>query len=427
MPRPVLAGTIFVVVVALAAAGIAIPLIARDGDSPPASGPAGAASSTPPVAATASPPGVATAVPRNVRYQRAFAGLPILERPVAMLEVPGEGTMLVALQDGRILAFARDDPANVATVLDQRSRTSRSGEEEGLLSIALDPDFGNNGYLYAYYSATPGERRTVLSRFETRGEGTALRADAGSEVVLLTVPQPFSNHKGGTILFDRDGLLYLSLGDGGSGGDPNGNGQDISRNLLGSIIRIDVRGATAAQPYRVPADNPFAGASAAKGETWAFGFRNPWRMSFDRATGALWVADVGEGAREEIDLVRRGGNYGWNVREGTECFRPASGCASEGLVPPVAEYETRANGCAITGGYVYRGRAFSAMQGVYFYADYCSGRLWGLLAAPAYEGGYGQPTQILSEGPMVASFAEDNAGELYALAFDGRIYRLVAE
>ncbi len=343
-----------------------------------------------------------------------------------MVEVPGQGRMLVALQDGRILSFVNDASANsVETVFDHRARTSRDGNEEGLLGIALDPAFGNNGYLYAYYSAQGGSRRTLLSRFSTSGEGAALRAEPASELLILEVPQPFSNHNGGALAFGPDGMLYLGLGDGGSAGDPKGNGQDVKNNLLGSIIRIDVRGATKAKPYAIPPDNPYAASpGGAKPETWAYGLRNPWRFSFDRETGRLWAGDVGQDAREEIDIVERGLNYGWNVMEGFTCFKPSTGCSQTGLTLPVVDYERDAGACSVTGGYVYRGEALPALRGWYVYADFCNGSVWAFNSAGATHGSRPPVTQLRARGPNIASFAEDSAGELYILAFDGKIYRL---
>jgi glucose/arabinose dehydrogenase len=342
-----------------------------------------------------------------------------------MLEVPGQSTMLLALQEGRILAFSNDPSASsFGTVVDQSARTSRDGNEEGLLGVALDPAFASNHHLYVYYSAKPGDRRTVLSRLTLTGSGTGLRADASSELVILTVAQPYSNHKGGQLAFGPDGMLYLGLGDGGSAGDPKGNGQDLKNNLLGSIIRIDVRGATAARPYVIPSDNPFAGATdGTRGETWAYGLRNPWRFAFDRVTGVLIAGDVGQGDREEVNVVLPGKNYGWNVMEGSACYRRAS-CDSSGLTPPVFDYDHSNGNCSITGGFVYRGQSLAAtMGGSYVFADHCSGKLW--VIADIANGGE-REIDLPPKLPHVTSFAEDARGELYALTLDGAIYRLVA-
>jgi len=374
------------------------------------------------------PPPLPTTAPARPRTPPAIAVVPAFpslerfERPVAMAEVPGEGVMLLATQGGQVFVFeAREDVSQTSVALDWRSRTRREGNEEGLLGLALDPAFEERRAVYLYYTASDGPRRSVVSRFTARGRGTSLRIDPGSEQVILEVPQPYSNHNGGAIAFGPDGMLYIALGDGGGQGDPQGNGQNVGT-LLGSILRIDVRGL----PYHVPPDNPFVGKAGARGEIWAYGFRNPWRFSFDRATGTMWAGDVGQNSWEEVDIVRRGRNYGWNVMEGRACFRPPQGCHSEGLEPPVAVYPTRDGNCAVTGGYVYRGRALPALQGFYVFADYCSGRLWALDADAAESGTEVDAALLLDTSLAIASFAEDLAGEVYLLAFDGRIYRLAA-
>lgn len=393
--------------------------------TPTASATASATPGTTP-GTTATPPASVTppvTVPSSITYEDAFPQLPDLDRPIAMVEAPG-GILLVALQDGRIVSFPKDDdPGETTVVHDQRDRTSRGGNEEGLLGMALDPAFDANGYLYLYYSAASGARHSVLSRFETTGAGADLRVDAGSELELLSVPQPYSNHNGGQLAFGPDGMLYLALGDGGSGGDPQGNGQDLTRNLLGAILRLDVRQASEAEPYRIPADNPFAGDATANGETWAYGLRNPWRFSFDRETGDLWAGDVGQGEIEEIDLIQRGGNYGWSIMEGSSCY-DASSCDRQGLVLPVAEYDHSGGNCSVTGGFVYRGSAVPALRGAYVYADFCSGATWGFDASAAAAGEAVEPVRFDESGPPVSSFAQDADGELYLLAFDGRIYRI---
>jgi glucose/arabinose dehydrogenase len=255
----------------------------------------------------------------------------------------------------------------------------------------------------------------VVSRFVAAADGTA-----AGEVRLLEVPQPFPNHKGGQLAFGPDGFLYVGLGDGGSGNDPMGNGQNLGA-LLGKVLRLDVSGGASA-PYRVPADNPFAGREGARGEIWAYGLRNPWRFSFDPATGQLWLGDVGQNEREEVNIVTRGGNYGWGVMEGTGCLGQRA-CDREGKILPVKEYETGQN-CSITGGFVYRGSAIPALRGAYVYADYCSGRIWAL----RYDGSSLTADAELIDAPlMISSFARDNAGELYVLAHgdNGGIFKIV--
>ncbi len=382
----------------------------------------------PTATAAASPAasGTTPAMP-EVTFSEAFPRLPKLERPTNMVGIAG-GWMVVTLQDGRVVSFPDDPSASeLTTMLDFRSKVSREGNEEGLLGIAF-PSHASNGDVYLYYSAKGGERRTVLSAFRLTGDSHTpgnMRIDAGSEQILLTIPQPYSNHKGGQLAFGPDGMLYLGLGDGGSGGDPNGNGQDLQNNLLGSILRIDVRGG-AGTPYSVPSDNPFASSpNGAKPETWIYGLRNPWRFSFDTATGLLWIGDVGQGDWEEIDRVEHGGgNYGWNIMEGFHCFKPGSGCNQQGLELPVVEYGHDNGRCSVTGGYVYRGQAAPSLRGWYVYGDYCSGEIWGI-PATSTPGSRPEPILLANTGKQIPTFAQAGASnELYFLSFDGRIYEV---
>ena len=351
--------------------------------------------------------------PPQVRLERAL-GTQRFQRPVELAVYPG-GRFVLADQGGLVTLLTPGDPeeaAGEATLLDLRGRVLTDGTEEGFLSVALDPEFEANGYLYAYYSmANP--RRTVLSRFEVEGDV----ADPATELIILEVEQPYANHNGGAIRFGPDGLLYLGLGDGGSGGDPLGNGQNPGT-LLGSIIRIDVRGATAEQPYTVPADNPGQSIEGARPEVYAYGLRNPWRMSFDPATDALWAGDVGQNNIEEVDVIQPGGNYGWNILEGSVCYEPAANCSGAGTILPLAEY-THDDGCSVTGGVVYRGEAIPGLQGYYLYGDFCSGTLWALDT-----GGGSQPVLLLNTSLRLSSFAVDEAGEVYLLGFDNVLHRL---
>lgn len=367
-------------------------------------------------------PGTTPAVrrPPPVTLEPAFPMLRRFDRPTAMVEVPGQGIFLLTTQDGEVYVFEhRRDVGEASLALDWRRHTRRQGNEEGLLGIALDPAFAENRFVYLSYIAAQGERRSVISRFRALGSGAALRLDPASEQVVLEVPQPYSNHNGGQIVFGPDGMLYIGLGDGGSQGDPHGHGQNVGT-LLGSILRIDVR----QLPYSIPPDNPFVGRAGARGELWAYGFRNPWRFSFDRETGALWAGDVGQNAWEEVDLVRRGANYGWSVMEGPACYRPPSGCDQAGLERPVAAYPLREGNCAVTGGFVYRGSRFPTLRGFYLFADFCSGRIWALDADAVAAGLPVEATVVATTGLGISSFAEDTSGELYALAFDGRVYRV---
>ena len=329
------------------------------------------------------------------------------DRPIELLPYTA-GRWLVGEQDGRVLLLSAQG-ADLGTLVD--IPVSRAGNEEGLLSLALDPDFPARPYLYAYYSAASGQRRTVLSRFEVAGDAIA----PSSELVLLEIAQPFGNHNGGAVRFGPDGLLYLGVGDGGSGGDPQGHGQNLAT-LLGTVLRLDVASAGPGSPYAVPPSNPFVGAAGARDEIWAYGLRNPWRMAFDTATGELWLGDVGQGDVEEVDVVRSGGNYGWNRLEGRDCFDPPSGCSSAGTVLPVATYRHDL-GCSITGGVVSRGTAIDHLAGHYVYGDFCSGRIW---AVPT---GGGSPVQIARTG-SIASFATGPDAAIYVLTFGDPIQRV---
>ncbi len=335
-------------------------------------------------------------------------------RPVELGSYLG-GRFFVAEQDGEVLLLDADG-VEQGVLLDIRSRVSRRGTEEGLLSVALDPTFEASGRLWVYYSVAGGQRRTRLSRF-TVDPPSSLSADPDSELVVLEVEQPFANHNGGAIRFGPDGMLYLGLGDGGGRGDRLGNGQNPAT-LLGTIIRIDVREASEEQPYRVPADNPLVAVPGARPEIWAYGFRNPWRMAFDPATGALWVADVGQNEVEEIDVVEPGGNYGWNRIEGDRCYPSGGQCDVADTVPPVATYR-HDEGCSVSGGFVYRGEGVPSLYGSYVYGDFCSGRIWALPADLS-----SGPVLIAESGRRIAAFGQWG-GELYVLAFDAPVLRIV--
>ena len=325
--------------------------------------------------------------------------------------------VFVADQGGHILVL-HPDADEAAELLDISDHVSRQGNEEGLLSVALDPSFGETGYLWVYYSASGVPRMSRLSRF-TVDPSDPLRVLPGSELVIIEVEQPYSNHNGGAVRFGPDGMLYLGYGDGGSGGDPRGHGQNLAT-LLGTVIRIDVRFASQAAPYAIPSGNPFLHVVGARPEIWAYGLRNPWRMAFDPETGALWVGDVGQREIEEIDRIEPGDNYGWNRLEGTRCFEPEQGCDSTGTVLPVAEYAHNL-GCSVTGGVVYRGEAIPALVGHYLFGDFCSGRIWAL----PLDGG--AVVEVAVSPRPVASFGTDADGEVYVLTFGGAVLRIVAE
>ena len=325
----------------------------------------------------------------------------------------------VTEQTGRIMSFSIGPEASAAAVyLDIRDRVNKGGNEGGLLGLAFDPEFDSNGHFYVYYSATR-PRRSMVSRF-TAATSSAAMAQPDSELVVMEIPQPFSNHNGGQLAFGPDGMLYISLGDGGAGGDPRGNGQNLS-SLLGSILRIDVSGLGPEERYRVPPDNPFVGIQGARDEIWAYGLRNPWRFSFDRKNGDLWTGDVGQNAFEEVDLVSRGGNYGWNILEGAHCFSPRTGCDPSGTILPVIEYGAD-KGCSVIGGYVYRGTRIPSLAGAYLYGDFCSGEIHGVRQE---NGEVVEHELLVDSGLMITSFGEGEDGEIYVLSQDGSIYRLI--
>ena len=350
---------------------------------------------------------------RELGVLEAFPGLSF-DRPVAVI-FPDDGANqgFVVEQPGRIVALNSGN--DVSIFLDIRDRVRDRGEEEGLLGLAFDPNYESNGFLYVYYTAD-GPRRSVISRFSADpGGGTA---DPGTETLVLEVEQPYANHNGGQIVFGPDDFLYVGLGDGGSAGDPKRNGQNPAT-LLGSILRLDVSALDSTGSYAIPADNPFVGARDARPEIWAYGLRNPWRFTFDRETGDLWAADVGQNKLEEVDLIRPSLNYGWNIMEGDECY-PRS-CDKRGLELPVAVYG-RDGGCSITGGYVYRGSRIPSLYGAYVYGDFCSGKIW----AFRYDGSrVTESIQVADTKIRISSFGEDMEGELYILDLEGGIYRFV--
>ena len=352
--------------------------------------------------------------------ERAFPALSFSRMTSLTYADDGSDRLFVTLQPGRIMVFPNDQGVKEAAVfLDIRARVSDRGNEEGLLGLAFDPDYATNGYFYVYYSAA-GPRRSVLSRFSASADDP-MAADSDSERIVLEVPQPFSNHNGGQIVFGPDGYLYIGLGDGGRADDPFGNGQNRST-LLGTILRIDVSGIDADGTYAIPTDNPFVGeGGGAREEIWAYGLRNPWRFSIDPETGDLWAADVGQDRYEEIDIIRPGLNYGWNVMEGAHCFQPSRSCDRDGLEMPVVEYG-HDSGCSVTGGYVYRGSRLPSLDGAYVYGDFCSGRIWAL----RHDGvSMTEHLELVDSRLRISSFGVDQSAELYILAFDEKIYRLV--
>lgn len=380
-------------------------------EATPTPSPASTATVTASAVRPGSVPAPAAGPPRTLTLQPALGGRRF-ERPTEVGAYPG-GRMFVAEQAGTIEVFAADGTSH-GVLLDIRSQVSRAGNEEGFLGVAFAPGYPGTPHVFVYYSVAGGERRTRLARFEVERD----RALPGSELVILEQPQPFSNHKGGALRFGPDGMLYVGLGDGGSQGDPSNRAQDLGQ-WLGKVLRLDVRYPRVGRTWDVLPDNPFVGRADARPEVWAYGFRNPWRISFDPATGALWAADVGQNNVEEIDVVERGANLGWRRFEGNDCYRGPCEDRS-GLTFPVATY-THAEGCSVTGGVVYRGRAVPALVGWYLYADYCSGRVW---AVPSSGGA---PVALLGQGGArsVTSFGTDEVGEVYLAVQGGAVLRVV--
>lgn len=353
----------------------------------------------------------------GARLQEVATGLSV---PLYLTAPAGDARLFIVEKTGGI-RIVKDGALLPDPFLDLSAKVS-SGSEQGLLGLAFDPEYATNGRFVVHYTDLAGN--TVLSRFQVSVDPD--RADPASEQLILAAIQPASNHNGGQVSFGPDGFLYLGLGDGGSSGDPEGRGQGLS-DLLGSILRVDVR---TGDPYTVPADNPFTGNPAARPEVWSYGLRNPWRFSFDRGNGDLYIADVGQNQVEEIDVSTsadgggRGVNYGWSIMEGSRCFR-GSACDQTGLTLPVLEY-THQEGCSVTGGYVYRGSAIPELQGHYFYADFCEGWVRSFrYSAGTVTDETSWPT--LRPGGPIVSFGEDSNGELYMLQAGGGVFRIVPE
>jgi len=373
----------------------------------------------------------------TVSVQRVFPNLTFQE-PVAMLQAPGDNTRWFVLEKPGLIRVFDNSPtvATTQVLLDIRDRVLQLGQSEaGLLGLAFHPNFATNGRAYVNY--TDRSTRSITSEFTSPDGGLTLNPNP--ERVLLTVNKPADNHNGGQLAFDQDGFLRIGLGDGGGGGDPQENAQNTQR-LLGKMLRIDVNSQPGGAPYAIPPDNPFGinprcnvnGTGTQNcPEIYAIGLRNPWRWSFDRQTGQQWVGDVGQGSFEEIDIIERGGNYGWDIREGAHCFEPPSGCQTAGLIDPVAEYG-RTMGFSIIGGHVYRGTQTTELFGRYIFADFGSGMIASLTPGaggtltitPHVQPGTappGAPGQL-----SISAFGEANNGELHVVDFvRGHIYRLV--
>ena len=326
----------------------------------------------------------------------------------------GSNRLFVVEQRGVIQTFENNANAETKSVfLDLMSRVS-SGGEMGLLGLAFHPDFKNNGLFFVNYTRNSPRRQTVISRFKANGQ----TADPSSEAILLTFDQPYTNHKGGQISFGGDGFLYIATGDGGSSGDPQNYAQNRA-SLLGKMLRIDVN-TTNKGNYGIPKDNPYtANTQGFSEEIFAFGLRNPWRFSFDSVTKDLWTGDVGQNKVEEIDIITKGGNYGWKVKEGNDCY--SGDCSRADLIAPVWSYINGAEGRSVTGGVVYRGKKFADLVGKYFCGDYISGKIWVL----TYDGKTVTKNEVITNVGAVSAFGQDANGEIYILNYSsGKIYTL---
>jgi glucose/arabinose dehydrogenase len=316
----------------------------------------------------------------------------------------------VVEQGGRIVILTGGQ-LNTSPFLDIGEKLSTGGER-GLLGLAFHPRYSTNGRFFVNYTRAE-DGATVIAEYRVSPDRDKA---APHEKIRLVVPQPYRNHNGGMIAFGPDAMLYIGMGDGGSGGDPENRAQNREE-LLGKFLRIDMDGLDGPEPYRIPTDNPFVGRQG-KPEIFALGLRNPWRFSFDRQTGELWAGDVGQNKWEEIDVIAKGKNYGWRLLEGTHCFNPATDCQqTPNLVGPLTEYPHEQGRCSVTGGYVYRGTRIPALGGTYLFGDYCSGEIWG------YRNG--QTSLLLDTDLQISSFGEDGEGELYVIGHQGSIMKIV--
>jgi glucose/arabinose dehydrogenase len=394
-----------------------------------------------PVTPTASPEATTAAVPESTQVDAtqppSINPTPVITGPSALPDPAGyewslvvEGlTSPIGLEnalDGSERLFAIEQPGLIRIIqngnllptpfLDIRSKVGSSGSEQGLLGLAFHPRYLENGYFFVNYTDKSGD--TVIARYRVSADPSL--ADPSTEVRLLEVQQPYGNHNGGDMVFGPDGYLYVSLGDGGSGGDPRNYGQSLDT-LLGKLLRIEVG---EADGYSIPEGNPFLDGGG-RPEIWAYGLRNPWRISFDRLTGDLYIADVGQNSWEEVNFQPAdssgGENYGWKIMEGFHCFQ-SSTCDQNGLTLPVVEYALHVQGdCAVTGGYVYRGSSLPDWQGIYVYGDYCSGRIWGLFQNQA---GVWENELLFETGARITAFGQDEVGEIYLVNHRGSVYRL---
>ena len=354
---------------------------------------------------------------KNISRVEAFPNL-IFTRPVD-LQSPHDGSdrIFVVEQEGLISVFPNDSTISSKSIfLDVRNIVYDSSNEMGLLGLAFHPDYKDNGFFYINYTSS-NPRKTIIARYQVNSNNPNV-ANSLSQSIIIEINQPYSNHNGGGIQFGPDGYLYIGLGDGGSAGDPLNHGQNLN-SLLGSMLRIDVDNSLGSQNYLIPVDNPFGD------EIYAYGLRNPWRFSFDNLTGDLWAADVGQYEIEEIDIIKKGKNYGWKTMEGNECYSPSTNCNTNNLELPIWEYNHNAGACSVTGGYVYRGSKVPDLYGRYIYGDFCNGQVWSLSFDfnPVINEELGN-----YESSFPSSFGEDESHELYMLSFStGKIYKFYQE
>jgi len=361
------------------------------------------------------PATINSSAPTNISWQAVFPSLPNIANATNLFQAPGDDNFWYATrQSGRVVRFQNNVAANALTeILNIEDRVDFSGGETGLLGVAFHPLFATNRYVFFNYIGRDASNNmeTRVTRFEVAGNGMINR---DSEIILLRFNQPYSNHNGGQIAFGSDGYLYISSGDGGSGGDPHQHGQNTN-NLLGKILRIDVDNTSSGRNYVIPSDNPFAITGGAP-EIWAYGLRNPWRFGFDRETNELWVGDVGQGAWEEVNLVTRSGNYGWGDMEGDFCYSERSNCSTTNKIKPVLSISHNTGVCSVIGGYVYRGAQYPAAYGKYFFTDYCVNTMQSITRNS------NDTISVSNHGNVpvdIVSFAQDNQGELYAIGQSG--------
>ncbi len=432
--RLLLAGALSALLLACQSAGAAPPrAAAAQAETPTAAKPTVAAkpaATTKPAApavAAAKPAAEPPAARQSGSVPRiALEALPFGFQQPLFLTHAGDGSgRRFVVEKGGLIRIIKGDEVLPTPFLDLTSRVRASGSEQGLLGLAFHPRYVENGRFFVGYTDTAG--RNTVERFQVSAANPD-EGDLSTGVVLLAIDDPAQNHNGGKVEFGPDGYLWVGTGDGGGSGDRYGNGQN-KQTLLGKMLRLDV---DSAEPYGIPTDNPYVGNAEYRPEIWAMGLRNPWRYSFDRATGDLWIADVGQNAYEEINLTPAGTpgglNYGWPLMEGKHCFPASASCNPAPYVQPVAEYG-RDGGCSVTGGYVYRGSAHPSLDGLYVFGDFCTGRIWSLDSA---DGVTWRMTEQLKDSIQISSFGQDEAGEMYVTTFSGptgghRIYRVVAQ